>query len=294
MIAIKPYFDEVISSLSMDYLSKKRNKTKENPKGDSWMTLLLRQQQQHKFDSSIYGAKDVKDRLIEIFHNKCAFCECDTSAGAAYDVEHFRPKILYYWLCYEWSNLLLCCQVCNRSYKQAHFPLEKEVDRVKNHVAQHGLLDKTACHILAAPLKAENPLLLHPALDEPNEHLVFLKNGCIAGLTEKGRVSIEKYGLNRDDLIFSRKNILLEIQKDILRVCKKAQTAVEQTQMIQWEIERRLSKLVSQVSDNQPFTGFKRTLLGEFDTFIIDNEDLGYSLPNRDIMKAAVKAFFED
>jgi hypothetical protein len=89
MITIKPYFDDVIESLSEHNLSKKRNKTKENPKGNSWFTLLMTQQHQHKFDSTLYGAKDVKSKLIQIFQNKCAFCECDTSAGAAYDIEHF-------------------------------------------------------------------------------------------------------------------------------------------------------------------------------------------------------------
>jgi uncharacterized protein (TIGR02646 family) len=62
MIAIKPYFDDIIDSLSEQNLSKKRNKTKENRKGASWLALLMAQRHQHKFDSSVYAAKDVKDR----------------------------------------------------------------------------------------------------------------------------------------------------------------------------------------------------------------------------------------
>jgi hypothetical protein len=121
MIAIKPYFDEIIDSLSTHYLSKKRNKTQANPTGDSWFSLLMQQQQQHKFDRTIYSAKAVKERLIEIFNNKCAFCECNTSAGAAYDVEHFRPKFHYYWLCYEWTNLYYPVKRATKRIKRCNF-----------------------------------------------------------------------------------------------------------------------------------------------------------------------------
>jgi hypothetical protein len=96
------------------------------------------------------------------------------------------------------------------------------------------------------------------------------------------------------DLVYLRKNIVLQIQKDILRVHENTKNLQEQTQRIQWEIERRLSKLVEQIADNQPFTGFRSTLLSNFNTFVIDNEDLGYSLPNKDFMKKVVNDFFEN
>ncbi|MEY4937814.1 MAG: hypothetical protein RIS64_4173 [Bacteroidota bacterium] len=38
-------------------------------------------------------------------------------------------------------------------------------------------------------------------------------------MKDNGRISIEKYGLNRDDLIFARKSILLEIQIYINEFC---------------------------------------------------------------------------
>jgi hypothetical protein len=60
MIDVKPYFEDVIDSLSEMNLSKKRNRTKENPKGDSWFTLLMNQRDQHKFERTLYGAKEVK------------------------------------------------------------------------------------------------------------------------------------------------------------------------------------------------------------------------------------------
>ena len=44
------------------------------------------------FDSSLYGAPDVKQTLIEIQHGKCCFCESKITHIAYGDVEHFRPK----------------------------------------------------------------------------------------------------------------------------------------------------------------------------------------------------------
>ncbi len=289
MIAIKPYFEDAVDALSEANLSKKRNKTQENPKGDSWFALLMAQRHQHKFDSTLYGSKDVKNRLIQIFQNKCAFCECDTSVGAAYDIEHFRPKILYYWLCYEWTNLLLSCQVCNRYYKQAHFPLEKESNRVKIHPLKQGKFDKEACHIADPTLKAEKRLLLHPALDLPSEHLMFLKDGSAASLTEKGRISIEKYGLNRDELIFARKEILLNIQDTILSEYEESDPSETR---IKKEIKKILKSLSNHKNANKPFTGFITAILDNFNAFVIDNEDFGNILMDKEIMKAAVQEFF--
>jgi hypothetical protein len=44
---------------------------------------------------------------------KCAFCETPTSAGYYGDVEHFRPKSIYWWLAYCYENYLYSCRVCN-------------------------------------------------------------------------------------------------------------------------------------------------------------------------------------
>ena len=89
-----------------------------------------------RFDSGIYGQKSVKDALQKAQHDKCAFCESKITHIAYGDVEHFRPKAGYrqepkdplvrpgyYWLAYEWSNLLFCCQLCNQRFKGNHFPL---------------------------------------------------------------------------------------------------------------------------------------------------------------------------
>ncbi len=68
-----------------------------------------------------------KEQLLKDQFDKCCFCESKVAHIDAGDVEHYRPKgeskqtesdpvnkLGYYWLAYEWDNLLIACQRCNR------------------------------------------------------------------------------------------------------------------------------------------------------------------------------------
>jgi 5-methylcytosine-specific restriction endonuclease McrA len=206
MVAIQPYFDQVPEPLQEHSLTAKRSKSKHNRKGDSWLVQLLEEKTQHLFSSEVYGAKEVKMRLEAIFSHKCAYCESSASHVTHYDVDHFRAKSRYYWLAYEWSNLILSCPRCNRDKKRALFPLENEQVRLITHpIDNFGKFLKKECHILSATIKSEQSLIIHPALDNPKEHLRFCANGTVVGLTAKGNCSIELYDLNRTELVRMRK-----------------------------------------------------------------------------------------
>lgn len=120
-------------------------------------------------DSSVYGADDVKTQILLDQHDKCAYCECLLN-GDFGDVEHFRPKRGYttpsqpklvppgyYWLAYEWSNLLVACSSCNRSFKRNHF----------------ALADETGRDIAHKDISAEAPLFINPTTEDPASHIVF-------------------------------------------------------------------------------------------------------------------------
>ncbi len=65
---------------------------------------------------------------------KCCYCEIHLLTSFN-DVEHYRPKARadrlpgskathgYWWLAWTWKNLLFACPSCNRSGKNARFPL---------------------------------------------------------------------------------------------------------------------------------------------------------------------------
>lgn len=55
--------------------------------------------------------------------DKCAYCESSTASVAHGDVEHFRPKSVYWWLAFCVDNYVFACQLCNQTYKSDHFPI---------------------------------------------------------------------------------------------------------------------------------------------------------------------------
>ncbi len=176
----------------------------------------------HKFQKEYYAGKENEDsskkNLIALYNNKCCFCESNASPSSFWQVEHFRPKNKspkkskyghhngYYWLGYEWSNLLLICSKCNNK-KNSHFPLLNSENRIKNHPldANNSLIS----NITNSIYENEGCILLNPEIDKVEDFLIFKPNGDIKGIDTQGRgeISIELYHLRRENLILARRKI---------------------------------------------------------------------------------------
>lgn len=152
-----------------------------------------------KFESkrSIYASKEVKRILSKAHHNKCCYCEKKFFAPIFLAVEHFRPKTGvrqsrgqkeerpgYYWLAYEWENLLLSCHDCNSTYKQTLFPLANPKRRARSHRGNTAV---------------EKSLLVNPAAQDPREHIRF-RGDAPEPITNIGRITIDVVGLERPSL----------------------------------------------------------------------------------------------
>lgn len=77
---------------------------------------------------------DAKDALkLECggMNARCAYCESSTSVVAFGDVEHFRPKSVYWWLAYCYDNYTFSCQICNQKHKGDKFPLASPLKQMK-------------------------------------------------------------------------------------------------------------------------------------------------------------------
>jgi len=158
-----------------------------------------------EFKSSIYAHASVKQMLQTTQHGKCCFCESKVTHIAYGDVEHFRPKkgyrqqpsdVLqhpgYYWLAYEWDNLLFVCQLCNQRHKRNLFPLKNPARRARTHKAS---------------LRQEEPLFIHPATEDPENHIGFREEIAYAHDGDlRGMVTIEALGLNRPALSERRRD----------------------------------------------------------------------------------------
>lgn len=149
----------------------------------------------------IYGSAAVKQSLLVAQHGKCAYCEnrIDSEYGG---VEHYRPKGAvqqskasgvelpgYFWLAYQWDNLLVVCSRCN-THKGEAFPLAQPKARA----------------VGGASHADEMPLLLDPTMDEPERHIRFDAERALAvDLGRRGSATIETLGLNRRELLDGRR-----------------------------------------------------------------------------------------
>jgi uncharacterized protein (TIGR02646 family) len=184
----------------------------------------LKEKNKHEVCKTCCG-KEVKEALRALYNDKCAYCESDPNSGDYMAIEHYRPRKRvkeesshqgYYWLTYEWSNLLLACTRCNtnKSYK---FPLAPTGKRVSAPIYKKKELSQIDCLANSETLKTENPLLIHPEIDEPAEHFIFWPNGEMEGVTEYGKGTIKICNLNRQHLVLDRKKIFDDFLNQINR-----------------------------------------------------------------------------
>ncbi|MCG8454751.1 MAG: hypothetical protein MI919_00610, partial [Holophagales bacterium] len=95
---------------------------------------------------------------------------------------HRATKPGYWWLAYSWTNYVYACKKCN-TWKANSFPLAGQREPM-----DPGIEDR------------EDALLLNPFLDDPTGHLSFDEIGQIRPQTEKGRITIDRCGLDRETL----------------------------------------------------------------------------------------------
>lgn len=197
---------------------------------------------ENTFNFSVYKNQQIKDTLLKLTHKKCSYCESPIGPTQPVDVEHFRPKSIYYWLAADWDNLLSSCIDCNRARKQKvpgqserillgkkdQFPLRKMTAGEDDQITESRRLksDDTAIH-------SEPRLLLDPAIDKPEAHLDFLAEGGLVrprllngqdqpdpngSPSQMGEASIKVYALQREGLVFARYEKLHRLISQIKRV----------------------------------------------------------------------------
>jgi hypothetical protein len=137
----------------------------------------------------------VKPALFAMQHGKCCYCEKREEQAKYRDVEHYRPKVLYWWLTWTWENLLFACIDCNREQKRDRFPLSPEGPRLVPEQAPPG---------------EERPLVLDPSdrLMDPAREIEFRRERVSGrerwvphGVTPRGSETIAVCGLDRPNLL---------------------------------------------------------------------------------------------
>ena len=165
----------------------------------------------HKINSGCYRDSTLSD-LMELYKNKCAICE--RNRGTELQVDHYRPKKTrdnkselkynqpgYYWLAYEWSNLIPLCSYCNLN-KSNKFPLSTwdETTRISSHINVSNIIGFNS-NSLSWLQTYEKPLMINPEFEtNPEKHFSFHIDGRIIGRTSEGTETINICKLNRKDL----------------------------------------------------------------------------------------------
>lgn len=208
---------------------------------------------------SLWGNKTVRQALWTMQRKKCGYCERRRDVNRESDIDHFRPKAEvtlapahdgYWWLAYDWNNLLFCCRHCNQVYKLNHFPVATEANRVSSE-------DK--------PLADEPAYLIDPCstADDPEDLLAYyvkesLKLVYVVACPDspwnkiRAEKTIEILGLNRTELLEERGKCLTT-----LRLLVTKMHAARQIMALDKEKEAA-DEIRDETSSTQPFAGFRR------------------------------------
>lgn len=210
------------------------------------------------FNRALYGHRTVRVALERAQHAKCGYCD---ARSAPLDVEHYRPKGSvrqargeaeqrpgYYWLAYEWSNLLLACVLCNQpredtasmpTGKGSLFPLFQPAQRARSH---HDSLAQ------------ERPQLLHPYVDDFDEHIAYRQYMPLAK-TERGQATIEVLRLQGKDHLTLRAERWQIVEKSLQRLSEGVLPPEHQQEL--------LEELWSFAAPTQPYSAMVRSALRE-------------------------------
>ena len=193
MIKVEKDFDNVPS-----ILQKKKREEAFNKNIDAKKFL---------YGKTLYKPSEVKLRLSKIYYNKCAYCEKNISDEPK-NIEHYRPKDIYYWLGYSWDNLLFCCTRCN-STKNEKFQTEN-LKIVYNDEKYKDI------HNLGAGYSAlEKPMFINPEQEDILKDISFKLDGTIYSINHRVQYTIENCNLNRDALVQHRVAILNDFRNNL-------------------------------------------------------------------------------
>jgi uncharacterized protein (TIGR02646 family) len=174
--------------------------------------------------NSRYKIDDIRIGLIDIYHNKCAYCEQKVEQ---YHIEHYRPKKDYYWLAFSWDNLIMACSKCNE-HKGVHFDIlgskprfrknAKSIKEINNSSPAYDILEK--------------PKMINPEVTNPLGFIEFKKDGSIESKDVRFAYTIEKCKIDRKYLNDSRRKLIADFKANINAELQYSKNPTEQESAI--------------------------------------------------------------
>ncbi|MDP9412777.1 MAG: hypothetical protein M3Q08_01520 [Pseudomonadota bacterium] len=229
-------------------------------------------QQSGKFSFESSAWKPAKGALKKDTGGKCAYCEASTDVVAHGDVEHFRPKSIYWWLAFVFDNYLFSCQICNQTYKGDKFPISGTPalapvmppalpsGQALSNLLTTLVLDPTTAtdaHLIAL-WAAEDADLPNPYLEDPEPFFTYEADD------RNREIWMRSAGGLRADRAFAAADTVLGLNREELRRLRYADyrpffmlraTLDQLTPDLRREVLRELRV---QQGRRQPFAGMKR------------------------------------
>ncbi len=107
---------------------------------DSWKSALDDNPSNH--NKKKYRHPDIKKALLDETYNKCVYCESKIGHNCPGDIEHKIPKSKELDLIFEWNNMTIVCNECNRRKSDYYDPacmfLDPYTDNVEDLVLHYG------------------------------------------------------------------------------------------------------------------------------------------------------------
>lgn len=244
------------------------------------------------FEFKAYNSKTIKKALKDLFNGKCAYCESEILTVTVGDIEHYRPKAEvidegnqklipgYYWLAYDWDNLLLSCNNCNRKTTQ-------EVrDAADESMGKGNKFPLTAQNFRCLDdskdvtvFEEQGRLLLNPCVDHPEDHLIFMDDGAIKAKSLpdgqadiKAEVSIKVYALHRLPLVTKRAELFKSIQLHITElkeifddmVIAKQNNDAARVEVLDGRLKRKVDVLKELQNEKRVYSGLAKQIITPF------------------------------
>ena len=231
----------------------------------------LIEREDHDADDDVYGHDDARAAMEALTDGKCSYCEVKLTRFS-WDVEHYRPKGRvreredhpgYYWLTYEWSNLLPSCTFCNQRRRERPTFIDPTPGETGGKLDQFPIADEANRAMEPEDdLTREEPLLIDPSRENPSDHLGYDPTGRVFALagSEKGETTIRVFRLNLRRLIDERRNTL-QIVREVMTFSQLAKERGEDEAAAQF-----LAIAESLAASEMPFAGMVR--------FFVTNPDL--------------------
>jgi len=216
----------------------------------------------------------IRKRMVKeiksIYSNKCGFCESKLYESVY--IEYYRPKSKYYWLFYEWSNIIPVCHACNvrrgnRFEIEGEEILEPQENREEWRANSESFL-------------SEKPLLFHPEIDYPENYLYFTNDGYIHSDEHRGEYTIETCNLNRESLVVRRKDIIDNFFKKLEYLVLLLNKGLTSDEII--KISEPIFKELEEASDrSNEFSLLHKNMLDNFNDFFLSD----FNRVNQKILK---------